>query len=262
MGILDPLPDRAWPFVRRMIERAEVDSTSDLAARVVREGKSPLPICVWALRQTRGRGRGDHTWWSDDGSLTFTLAIDPEAHGLARASEPKLALATAVAVIDAIEGLGYRSPALGIRWPNDIQIGARKLGGILPERVEAPDGPRLLIGIGLNIATEPAAMPPEIRRMAASLSEIFQIAGPHPGLPECLAAILDRVGAMLPRLSANDVDLARRWNELDLLRDEPVRVALGPRLVAGIGCGIDDDGALVVDDGRKQERLSGGTVLR
>ncbi len=262
VDVSDSGPDRSWPFLRLMIERAEVESTSDLAARVVREGNSPLPLGLWAHRQTRGRGRGDHSWWSDEGSLTFTLAIDPEAHGLARASEPKLALATAVTVIDAMEGLGFRSPALGIRWPNDIQLGARKLGGILPERIETPDGPRLLIGIGLNVATDPGAMPPEIRAMAASLAEIADAPGPRPGLAQCLAAILDHFGANLPRLSANDPDLARRWNDLDLLRDEPVRVALGTRIVVGIGSGIDADGALVVADGRKRECLSGGTVLR
>ncbi len=258
----DLWPEGAWPFLRSMIVREEVESTSDLAARVVRDGKIPLPLGIWAYRQTRGRGRGDHVWWSDEGSLTFTLAIDPEAHGLDRASEPKLALATAVAVIEAIEGLGYRSPALGIRWPNDIQMGIRKLGGILPERIETSRGPRLLIGLGLNVATDPIAMPPQIRGMAASLAEMAADSRPRPGRSECLRAILDHLGAILPRLSANDTDLACRWNALDLLRDEPVRVALGSRIVVGIGAGIDAEGALVVDVGSKEERLSGGTVLR
>ena len=82
-----------------MVILAEVDSTSS-AAQLVRAG-AVLPLCVWARRQIRGRGRGTHTWWSDSGSLTFTLAIDPLTHGLACESEPKLALATAIAVIAA-----------------------------------------------------------------------------------------------------------------------------------------------------------------
>src|SRR5689334_15520637 len=123
-----------------MIVLDEVESTSDLAAELVRGDGLVLPLCVWTKRQTRGRGRGSHTWWSDTGGLTFTVAIDPVAHGLARGSEPKLALATAVAAIEALIKLGFNSPALGIKWPNDIVIEGQKLGGILPETVETAHG--------------------------------------------------------------------------------------------------------------------------
>ena len=95
-----------------------------------------LPLAVWAKSQTRGRGRGSHRWWSDAGSLTFTLAIDPAAHGLAVEHEPKLALATAVAVIEALTSSSSVKPSIGIRWPNDLEVDGRKLGGILPERVD------------------------------------------------------------------------------------------------------------------------------
>ncbi len=142
-----------WPFVRTLLRFDELDSTSDCAARLIREGDVGLPLAVWAERQTRGRGRGSHSWWSDAGSLTFTLAIDPGAHGVVVESEPKLALATAVAVIDALNELGFGSPSLGIRWPNDLEVGGRKLGGMLPERVETQHGRRVLIGVGLNVLT-------------------------------------------------------------------------------------------------------------
>src|SRR5262245_17696864 len=101
-----------------MVVLDEVDSTSNFAAELVRGGGLALPLCVWTTRQTRGRGRGSNNWWSDSGGLTFTMAIDPDAHGLARESEPKLALATAVAVIEVLIKLGFDSPTLGIRWPN------------------------------------------------------------------------------------------------------------------------------------------------
>lgn len=245
-----------------MVELEEVDSTSDCAARLVRDGRTPLPLGVWARRQTRGRGRGSHSWWSDSGSLTFTLAIDPDEHGLTRESEPKLALATAVAVIDAMEGLGFGSPALGIRWPNDVEIDGRKLCGILPERVETEHGPRILIGVGVNVVTDPAAMPAEVRRMATSLAAIRDLGDASTIRPHLLSAILERFGAVLPRLVARDPELVHRWKGLDLLRDEPVSVALGPRTISGRGCGIDEDGTLCVDDGKVRHRLSGGQVLR
>ncbi|MCA1686206.1 MAG: biotin--[acetyl-CoA-carboxylase] ligase, partial [Planctomycetia bacterium] len=70
------------PFARTVVDRDEVSSTSDLARELVVSGGVELPLLVRAGRQTRGRGRGSNTWWSDRGSLTFTLAIDPLAHGL------------------------------------------------------------------------------------------------------------------------------------------------------------------------------------
>src|SRR5262249_12736526 len=113
-----------------MIERDVVSSTNDVATELLREGAPKLPPAVRARRQTHGRGRGSHEWWSDSGSLTFTVALDPAAHGLSQAHEPKVALATAVAVIDALAELGFREPPIGIRWPNDLECAGRKLGGI------------------------------------------------------------------------------------------------------------------------------------
>lgn len=251
-----------WPFVRTMIVLDEVDSTSDRAAQLVRQGSGPLPLCVWARRQTRGRGRGDHSWWSDTGSLTFTLAIDPVGEGMTGESEPKLALATAVAVIEALVELGFDAPAMGIRWPNDIEIDGRKLAGILPERLETPHGHRILIGVGVNVATDPAAMPADVRRMATSVSALPHARVGPETLPRLLAAILDQFGSVLGRMLARDPALVKRWNDLDLLSEEWVSVDLGSRVLAGRACGIDQDGALCLDDGASRHRLFGGQVLR
>ncbi len=251
-----------WPFVRTLLIYDEVDSTSDRAAAWMREGTVELPMAIWGKRQTRGRGRGSHSWWSDDGSLTFTLAIDPSAHGLTIAGEPKLALAMAVAGIDALDELGLGSRSLGIRWPNDLEVDGRKLGGILPERIETADGHRILIGVGLNVLTRFDEAPAEIRAMATSLAAIH--AGPldEQALPRVFSAILRQFESVLERLVKGDPKLAMQWNQLDLLRDARVSVDLGTRIVAGRGCGIDPDGALCLDDGRETFRLFGGKVLR
>jgi BirA family biotin operon repressor/biotin-[acetyl-CoA-carboxylase] ligase len=257
-GSLDP----TWPFVRTLLAYDELDSTSDRAAALMREGSHELPLAVWARRQTRGRGRGSHSWWSDGGSLTFTLAIDPATHGLAVASEPKLALATAVAIIEALDELGMRGPCLGIRWPNDLEADGRKVGGILPERIETADGHRLLIGIGLNVLTDLAAAPPEVSRMATSLAAMQARPLDEQALPRALAAILRHFECVLIGLIDGGPELATRWGRLDLLRDRWVEVDLGTRVIAGRGCGIDPDGALCLDDGRGRHRLFGGQVLR
>lgn len=249
-------------FVRTFVSYDQVESSSDCASAMVRQGTADLPMVVWARRQTRGRGRGGHAWWSDEGSLTFTVAIDPSAHGLSVATEPRLALATAVAVIDALGDLDLAAASLGIRWPNDLEVGDRKLGGILPERVETEHGRRILIGVGLNVLTDFAEAPLEVRRMATSLAEIHGKPLSQQELPQILSAILQHLSMVIDRLAAGDPALARRWDGLDLLRDRPVRVDLGTRIVVGRGCGVDADGALWLDDGRDRQRFFGGQVLR
>jgi BirA family biotin operon repressor/biotin-[acetyl-CoA-carboxylase] ligase len=251
-----------WPFVRTLLTFDELDSTSDQAARRIREGDVELPMAVWARRQTRGRGRGSHAWWSDTGSLTFTLALDPKAHGLKIESEPKLALATAVALIDALENLGFGSPSLGIRWPNDLEVGGRKLGGILPERIETKIGHRLLIGVGLNVTTRFEDAPSDVRAMATSLAALLDRPLDESVFPRVLAEALRQFDRVLRQVVEVDPSLASRWIQLDLLRDRHVRVDLGTQIVTGRGCGIENDGALCLDDGRGKLRLFGGQVLR
>ena len=249
------------PFVWTVLKRDVAESTSDLARLLSRASFVSLPLVVWANRQTRGRGRGTNLWWSDAGSLTFTIALDPAAHGLRPEHEPRLALATAVAIIDAIGPAGLTEP-LGIRWPNDIEAGGRKLGGILPERVEGPRGPRILIGIGLNVATKLDNAPPEVRRMATSLRVLRAIAKPRAEVDRLFYAILDRFPAVLQQLAHDDPVLAARWEALDTLRDQAVRVDLGPRIVAGVGRGINAEGALCLATEEGLIDLFGGRVLR
>jgi BirA family transcriptional regulator, biotin operon repressor / biotin---[acetyl-CoA-carboxylase] ligase len=257
---IDEHPD--WPFVNTTVAYDIVDSTSDRAAALVREGRLKLPMAVWARSQTQGRGRGRHEWWSDSGSLTLTLAIDPTAHGLTLENEPKLALATAVAVIEALSELKLNQPAIGIRWPNDLEVDGRKLGGILPENLETEQGHRILIGIGLNVHTNLAAAPAEVRLMAASLAALH--AKPlDEGVPtRLIPKILGQFESVLERLAQDDPSLSDQWNRLDLLRDTWVRVNLGTHQVSGRGQGIDHHGALCLDDGRQQHCIFGGQVIR
>ena len=252
----------AWPFVNSTVVYDTVDSTNDRAAELVREGCCTLPLAVWARNQTRGRGRGTHEWWSDAGSLTLTLAIDPVVHGLTVHNEPKLALATAVAVIDALNELELGSPALGIRWPNDLEADGGKLGGILPENLETPHGRRILIGIGLNVQTNLAAAPSEVRALATSLAALHAKPLDESIFGRLIPAFLGHFESVLQRLTLGDPELACQWARLDLLREKWVRVDLGTHQIAGWGQGIDQNGALCLNDGQQSLRLFGGRVIR
>lgn len=232
-------------------------STSDRARELVLKGKISFPFVVWCRRQTQGRGRGTNTWWSDEGSLTFTLALDPQAHELRTDHEPKLALAVAVAIIEALQPLlADHSP--GIRWPNDVEVGGRKLCGILPERLDTPAGSRLLIGVGLNVRNNFRIAPMAVQQMATSLARL----GVSAQIEATLDTILERIGAVLGALACDDPTLAATWAQLDLLLGRLVRIDTGPQILSGLGHGIDASGALRLEGPEGPILIYGGRVLR
>jgi BirA family biotin operon repressor/biotin-[acetyl-CoA-carboxylase] ligase len=254
-------PDMASSFLRTSVRERVIDSTNDHARRLLEAGEPPLPLLVRADRQTAGRGRGSRSWWSDEGSLTFTVALDPSAHALTAEHEPRLALTAAVAVIEAIAEVTPLAIPPGIRWPNDIEAGGRKLGGILPERVETSAGPRLLVGVGLNVATGLDESPPEVRALATSIRELSL----HPRNIEILSlmdSFIDCFATALVALARDDVGLARRWERLDLLAGVPVRVQVGDRIIHGVGRGIDWRGGLRIAGEDGETTIYGGQVLR
>ena len=254
-------PEMPWPLVEQVIVHEETESTNDLARRLVQNPGLRLPVAVRAVRQTRGRGRGTNTWWSDEGSLTTTLVLDPVAHRLKPEHEPKLALVTALTIVETVEAYGRPREPLGIRWPNDVEAGGKKLAGILPERVETPL-PRLLIGIGVNVKTLLDTAPLDVQKLATSVADLLVTINPTPSPEQFFWLLLSRLERNLRRLAEDDPSLAERWASLDTLIGRAVRVNLGPRVVTGVGRGIDADGALVLATENGVEQLSGGQVLR
>jgi BirA family transcriptional regulator, biotin operon repressor / biotin---[acetyl-CoA-carboxylase] ligase len=249
------------PFIRSLIQRDLVTSTSDVAREQVMKADVALPLLVWASRQTAGRGRGDNAWWSDEGSLTFTIAIDPRAHGLTLEHEPRLAMAAAVAVIEALAPV-VPAGVLGIRWPNDIEAAGRKLGGILPERVDTAAGPRLLVGIGLNLRTQLADAPADVARLATSVERLRGEPVAERDCTSLLGAILARFEAVTSALARDDPALAGKWNQLDTLAGLWLRVAQGDRELSGLGAGIDARGGLRLAGPSETITVYAGRVLR
>jgi BirA family biotin operon repressor/biotin-[acetyl-CoA-carboxylase] ligase len=249
-------------FVRTALVYDVLDSSNDRAAELVADRTIALPLLVRAREQTRGRGRGSNTWWSDAGSLMFTLAIDPVAKGLRRELEPRLALTMAVAVVDAIRELWLGDDEAGIRWPNDIEARGLKLGGILPEIADTAQGRRVLIGVGLNVVTDLADAPADVARMATSLERM--VGGRVQGwsLEELMWLVVGRFESELQRLVERDPSLPNRWMELDQLNGSWVAVDQGVRTVSGWARGIDAEGALLVEEASRVVKVFGGHVLR
>ncbi len=195
--------------------------------RRLREGL-PGPMLLVARHQTAGRGRLGRGWTSLPGdSLTFSLAV--------RLSPPDwsgLSLAVGVALAQALH------PRLGLKWPNDLWLDGRKLGGILVETAGSGGGDRaVVIGVGLNIVAPPAE---GLSTAPAGLRELLPAVTAWEALERVAAPLLEAVLAFeregfapfLPRFEARDV-----------LRGRPVRLSDGRE---GMAAGVAANGALLV----------------
>ncbi len=127
---------------------------------------------VVAESQSAGRGRQTRTWFSPPGlNLYCSIIVRGVGRGLSLADWLSwVPLTTALAVAEAVQEVAATSVAL--KWPNDLLLDERKVGGILCESsLTSPDNPVVVIGIGLNVNVPRELFPDELRPIATSLFE-------------------------------------------------------------------------------------------
>lgn len=235
---------------------ARVGSTNEVARRLATSG-APDGTVVLAEEQTAGRGRAGRSWSSPPGrGLWLSLLLRPGSEGL-----PLLPLLTGLVAARALDPFLPGSP-VAIKWPNDLLVDGRKLGGILAEASWEGGATRaLVVGVGLNLLQERADFPAELREHATS---VRIEAGTGPPRLE----VADRlVPALLRRLRGGSELTAAELAELrerDALRGTLVAVTdphSGAPVAEGAAEGIDADGALLLRDAAGTvHRVRSGTV--
>jgi BirA family biotin operon repressor/biotin-[acetyl-CoA-carboxylase] ligase len=208
----------------------ELDSTNTELMRRARAGQLE-PVLLVAERQTGGRGRLGRTWHSAAGdSLTFSLGLP-----LAPADWAGLSLAVGVSLAE------HLHPDVRLKWPNDLWVGDRKLGGILIETASfggAAAGCRqAVIGVGLNIAPRD---PQGLSTPPAALRELLADVD-APGALQRL--VLPLVRDMLRFEQAGFAAFHARFDALDALVGRDVTLSDG---TAGTARGVARDGSLLV----------------
>ncbi len=239
-----------------------VGSTMDVARQMLRTGQTvwdsqqiPVPSGVQALEQTQGRGQRGRTWYAQPGQslcCTLFLPLLPEE----AAAPAWIALAAGAAALNAVQrALALEPPAepieLGLKWPNDLLLNSKKLGGVLIELAVEPSGETVaLVGIGINLAC--MHFPAEIAEHSTSLA----LAGITPPSARQMAELVDDCLRMqVEAVRANGTrGLLRLWREHDKTVGRSYR-AEGPNgSELGTALGIDEHGALIL-------RLDSGATL-
>lgn len=233
-----------------------IDSTNTLAMQEAAKG-APHGSVYIAEEQTAGKGRGDHVWHSEPyAGLYVSILLRPR---MAATEGLWLSLATGLAVQQAIGNV--TGLVADIRWPNDLLLGRRKVGGILTEmNADATRVRHAVIGIGINVNHR--QFPLELRDLATSLHlETDRV----PSRQDLLIAILERlVNEMAPLMNpdsfANACDriLARLQQKSTWIRGKQVFVDEAGGYT-GVTAGLDRKGFLRVQtaDGVRTV-LSGG----
>jgi BirA family biotin operon repressor/biotin-[acetyl-CoA-carboxylase] ligase len=256
---LAEIPDRCIPEAVAVYARdplwtgfegaEELASTNDECARLAREGAAEGTVVV-AARQSAGRGRLGRTWSSEGGGVYLSALLRPQ---LAPADVVSLGLVASLGVAIGLESLGV-IPAL--KWPNDVQLGGRKLAGVLLEMSAEADAVRwVVVGCGINVAPTDAPGAAWVREANADVT-----------IPRVAGAALDGMAEAYRRfLAGGFAALADEYRSRDSLLGSEVEVRdIGGALVAsGLAESVDSSGALVVRSAKgAQAVLAGDVTLR
>ncbi|MBW1922394.1 MAG: biotin--[acetyl-CoA-carboxylase] ligase [Deltaproteobacteria bacterium] len=240
-------------FNRNLVYRESLDSTNRLARDLASRG-APEGTVVLCDEQTAGRGRLGRRWESPKNTnLLVSLVMRPP---LRPAEVFRLTMILALAAVAAAEEVCGVSP--GIKWPNDLYVEGKKLGGILTEfsaagsRVES-----VVLGLGLNVNWHPEeGLSPSVSLAKAAGREIAR--------EPLLTSLLLEFESNYASLGEGALEaLQKRWNEKSATLGRTVKVEVPGGMVQGVAQGIDRDGALVLREpgGREQRILCGDVFL-
>jgi BirA family biotin operon repressor/biotin-[acetyl-CoA-carboxylase] ligase len=170
---------------------------------------------------------------------------------------PLLTLASAVGVARALEDEGAHP---GIKWPNDVELDGRKVCGILTEaQAELDRLQYAVVGIGVNVNTERADFPPELRGRVVGLSEAL---GRPVDRVVFFRRLLRRLQEAHGNLSSGRADrVLREWRVRATVLGRQVKIHQGDRVLFGQALDVDDQGALLVrNDWGFTETVTAGDV--
>jgi BirA family biotin operon repressor/biotin-[acetyl-CoA-carboxylase] ligase len=253
LTLLDPVEIRSqapscdWPI----LVFDSIDSTNAEALRAIERGQA-APFLVLAERQTAGRGRRGRKWaspFAENIYYSLVLRIDGGMRQL-----EGLSLVVGLAVMQALRELGISGA--GLKWPNDVLVGQKKIAGILLELVGDPaDVCHVVLGVGINVNMQ---ITDEVDQQWTSMrlesGKVFD-----------RNHLVGELGAMLQAyLCRHQVDgfsaIQAEWEQNHLWQGRAVSLIAGVNHIEGEVLGIDSQGALRLKVGGVEKVFSGGEL--
>jgi BirA family transcriptional regulator, biotin operon repressor / biotin---[acetyl-CoA-carboxylase] ligase len=265
---LKAIPDILYPdlirkelntrlFGQKIIHFLRTDSTNAQARSLAAAGAVEGTLLV-AEYQEKGKGRLNRQWQSPSGkNLLFSLILRPDWPPQQAFYGTVLASVSLCRTVQEFAGV-----EAGIKWPNDLYTGDKKLAGILTEFATDPDRIEyMIVGIGINCNWAPPRPPPGGQPATSLLKET----GHKISRLQLLTQFLKNAEVLYEKANIGGVGLLREeWNRYSLVNNRRVMISNNQKTWTGVGQGIDDLGALILrlDDGRQEKFLSGDVHLR
>ncbi|WP_085697685.1 bifunctional biotin--[acetyl-CoA-carboxylase] ligase/biotin operon repressor BirA [Pseudomonas sp. B26(2017)] len=228
-----------------------VDSTNAESLRAVDGGRA-APFIVLAERQSSGRGRRGRKWvspFAENLYYSLVLRIDGGMRQL-----EGLSLVVGLAVMQALHALGV--PGAGLKWPNDVLVGRKKIAGILLELVGDPaDVCHVVLGIGINVNMQTTD---EVDQQWTSM----RLESGRACDRNILAIELSKQLQLYLQRHQSDgfAALQAEWEASHLWQGQPVSLTAGVNQVDGVVLGIDNQGALRLKVDGVEKVFSGGEL--
>jgi BirA family transcriptional regulator, biotin operon repressor / biotin---[acetyl-CoA-carboxylase] ligase len=246
----DPGATRLWREIRVV---AETGSTNDDLAAAAVAGE-PGGLVLVAEHQVAGRGRLQRTWDSPPrAGLTFSMLLRPP---VPPSSVPLLPLLVATATATAVTE--RTDVDVRLKWPNDLMVDDRKLGGLLATVVGGVDELAVVVGLGLNVSTRRA----ELARPDASSLQL-EARKPVDRQALLLAVLRSVAGAYSTwiALGGTPGGVLSRYRKLSATLGRSVRVELSAgEAITGVAVDVDEAGRLVVDTADGSQVVSAADV--
>ncbi|ANS40760.1 bifunctional biotin--[acetyl-CoA-carboxylase] ligase/biotin operon repressor BirA [Serratia inhibens] len=228
-----------------------VDSTNQYLLDRITELQSG-DACI-AEYQQAGRGRRGRQWISPFGANLYLSMFWRLEQGPAAAMG--LSLVIGIVMAEVLQRLGAED--VRVKWPNDLYLNDRKLAGILVELTgKTGDAAQLVIGAGINLAMR------ESNANAINQGWInLQEAGISIDRNELAATLLNELRQSLPQFEIDGLaPFISRWRALDNFIDRPVKLLIGEQQIFGIARGIDQQGALLLEQNGVIKPFIGGEI--
>jgi BirA family transcriptional regulator, biotin operon repressor / biotin---[acetyl-CoA-carboxylase] ligase len=244
-------------FGQSILHFLRIDSTNT-QARIWAVAGAPEGALVLSEYQAQGKGRLNRLWQSPPGkNLLFSLILRPDWPPSMAFYGTVLASVSLCRTIQEIAGI-----TAGIKWPNDLYVGDKKLAGILTEfSLDQECLEYMIIGIGLNCNWAPPETPPDGQPATSLLRE----SGQEISRLLLLTRFLSHSETLYQRCAREGIGFLREeWNRYSLVNRRRVKLIGSQGDWIGLAQGIDEYGGLILllDDGRKKTFLTGDVHLR
>ncbi len=231
-----------------------IDSTN-IKGMELGESGSPEGTIVLTETQTNGKGRLGRKWISPEGNIYLSIILRPK---ILPSEAPLITLMAAVASASALRNA--LNIGVNIKWPNDIILDGKKVGGILTEMNSETDRVNyIVIGIGVNVNMDLSILPPDVRITATTIKEKIGSDIRRAEILSLLIKELDRWYKIF--LNEGPGPVLDEWRGLSQGIGKKVKVTSLDSVIEGLAEGIDDYGRLIVRlEGGRVEKVASGDV--